>query len=232
MTASQDESSASLAWKEAENTPSIKGIDLFSTRVWQSQLNSLAPQFPTWVDAINDLRKASPEPAGRSNRLGWNSIDMAILNSHPFDALQAAVRSCCEVATRQMGHGDRSLDLESWVNIHDRGGFNFLHMHEGALLSGVFYLQSPNGSGSLVFRDPRPLIVYASTEGEWANAHNEVHLRPEAGMIVLFPPWLEHYVEPHQGDIPRISISFNILKRSPEIGSLPAAANILLPEQS
>jgi hypothetical protein len=144
---------------------------------------------------------------------------------------KGAVRSCCAVAIRQMGHGDQRLQLESWVNIHDRGGFNFLHMHEGALLSGVFYLHSPDGSGSLVFRDPRPLIVNTSTEGAWANAHNEVHLQPEAGMIVLFPPWLEHYVEPHQNDIPRISISFNILKLPPKIGPWSAAADVQLSEQ-
>ena len=210
MTASQRHS-AGVVWKGAQSAPSVEQIDLFPTRVWKSRLHGLAPHFPTWVDAANDLRSASPNPAGRSNRLGWNSIDTAVLNRPEFDALNGAVNACCRQAIRQMGHGDRKFELESWINMHDRGGFNFLHMHDGALLSGVFYLQSPDGSGSLVFRDPRPLIIHAATEGAWANAHNEVHLRPEVGMIVLFPPWLEHYVEPHQNDVPRISISFNVL---------------------
>ena len=186
-------------------------IDLFQTRVWQFRLNSLEPCFAAWIDAANDLRNASPEPAGRSNRLGWNSTEMAILNRREFDALNGAVRACCEEALQQMGRGDRTFELESWFNIHDRGGFNFLHMHEGARLSGVFYLQSPHGSGSLVFRDPRPGVIMASSSGAWANAHNEVHVKPQAGMVVLFPPWLEHYVEPHLNDISRISISFNVL---------------------
>jgi uncharacterized protein (TIGR02466 family) len=211
MTAPQGPSCAGVVGRGPESALSVEHIDLFPTRVWRSRLNDLAPHFPAWVDAANALRKTSPEPAGRSNRLGWNSTDTAVLDRHEFDALHHAVRACCGLAMGQMGQGDGRLRLESWVNMHDRGGFNFLHMHEGALLSGVFYLQSPHGSGSLVFRDPRPLIIHAATDGAWANAHNEVHLQPEAGLIVLFPPWLEHYVEPHQNDVPRISISFNVL---------------------
>jgi len=111
-----------------------------------------------------------------------------------------------------MGRGDLPFQLESWVNLHDRGGFNFLHIHDGTLLSGVFYLQVPSGSGDLVFRDPRPGVLNASFKGSDVNGHSDVHLRPETGLVVIFPSWLEHYVEPHENDIVRISISFNALK--------------------
>ena len=36
-----------------------------------------------------------------------------------------------------------------------------------------------------------------------------MHLRPSDGLLVLFPCWMEHYVEPHEGDEPRITIAFN-----------------------
>ena len=32
-----------------------------------------------------------------------------------------------------------------------------------------------------------------------------------AGLLVLFPCWMEHFVEPHESDEPRISISFNVV---------------------
>src|ERR1700734_198657 len=66
--------------KTPQKTLSVEEIDLFPTRIWQSRLTSLAPHFPAWVAAVNGMRDASPEPAGRSNRLGWNSADTAILN--------------------------------------------------------------------------------------------------------------------------------------------------------
>ncbi len=32
---------------------------------------------------------------------------------------------------------------------------------------------------------------------------------PSEGLLVLFPCWMEHYVEPHESDEPRITIAFN-----------------------
>ena len=92
---------------------------------------------------------------------------------------------------------------------HDRGGFNFLHMHEGSLLSGSFYLQVPPGSGQFVFRDPRPGVLHGFVKGGVPNGHADIHLTPSAGLLVLFPCWMEHYVEPHDSDEPRITIAFN-----------------------
>jgi hypothetical protein len=37
-----------------------------------------------------------------------------------------------------------------------------------------------------------------------------VIFRAEAGMMVLFPSWLYHFVNPFFGDGERISIAFNI----------------------
>jgi uncharacterized protein (TIGR02466 family) len=190
---------------------SIENIDLFPTRIWQSRLTGQAHLFAGWISTVNALRAASPTPAGRSNRLGWNSSDKAVLNHPSFAELNAALRACSQHALRQMGYEAPTFDLESWINIHDRGGFNFLHIHDNTRLSGVFYLQVPSGSGSLVFRDPRSGVVNSPFKGSSANAHNDVQLSPEVGLVAMFPHWLEHHVEPHDNDIPRISISFNAI---------------------
>jgi uncharacterized protein (TIGR02466 family) len=113
-----------------------------------------------------------------------------------------------------MGLKDQSFRLESWINMHDRGGFNFEHMHDGSLLSGAFYLHVPPGSGGLVLRDPRPRTAGAFLKAGVANAINDLYIEPRVGLLVLFPYWLEHHVEPHENDIPRISISFNALSSS------------------
>ncbi len=36
-----------------------------------------------------------------------------------------------------------------------------------------------------------------------------VRVRPEAGLLVIFPSWLYHWVHPYMGDRPRIAVSFN-----------------------
>jgi uncharacterized protein (TIGR02466 family) len=189
--------------------PALKPHDLFPTRIWQAHLDALDPYLERWAQAVLALRAANPKPAGRTVRQGWNSEDMKVLEREEFAPLRAAIRSACTEALREMGQGERAFYLQSWINLHDRGGFNFLHMHEGSLLSGSFYLQVPPGSGEFVFRDPRPGVIHGYVKGGVPNGHADVHLRPSDGLLVLFPCWMEHYVEPHEGDEPRITIAFN-----------------------
>ena len=190
--------------------PALDAFDLFATRIWQGRTPALAAQFPAWIETVLAMRAASPKPAGRTNRHGWNSEDMAVLERSEFAALRQAIHGACASALREMNHRD-AFRLQSWINIHDRGGFNFLHVHEGCLLSGSFYLKVPSGSGKLVFRDPRAGVVHGYVKGAVPNGYSDIHLAPEAGLIVLFPCWMEHYVEPHDSDEPRIVVAFNAL---------------------
>jgi uncharacterized protein (TIGR02466 family) len=191
--------------------PPARPFDLFPTRIWQIHVTQLSPHFAAWVEAIRAMREAEPVPAGRTNRRGWNSTDNAVLDRPTFEPLHQAVRHYCEQAFSEMGVDSQAFKIQSWVNIHDRGGFNFQHMHEGALLSGTFYLQVPEGSGVLVFKDPRPGVLNSYAKGGGANAYKDIQLRPSAGLLVLFPNWLEHFVEPHDNDTSRICIPFNAL---------------------
>jgi uncharacterized protein (TIGR02466 family) len=192
--------------------PVLDSFDLFPTRIWQSRLEPLLPHLDRWVKAVLAMRAAAPAPAGRTVRQGWNSEDMAVLEQPAFAALQPAVRAACAAALGEMGRSNIAFSLQSWINMHDRGGFNFLHMHEGSFLSGSFYLSAPPGSGQFVFRDPRPGVLHGCVKGGVPNGHADVHLTPSAGLLVLFPCWMEHYVEPHASDEPRITIAFNAVE--------------------
>lgn len=188
---------------------SLESFDLFPSRIWQTQLPGLMAQLPGWTRVVLAMRAANPAPAGRTVRHGWNSSDMAVLERPEFAALNQAIRAACSAALSEMGQEKISFTLQSWINMHDRGGFNFLHMHEGSLLSGSFYLSVPTGSGQFVFRDPRPGVLNGSIKGGVPNGHADVHLTPSPGLMVLFPCWMEHYVEPHESEQPRITIAFN-----------------------
>jgi uncharacterized protein (TIGR02466 family) len=189
-------------------SPALRSFDLFPTRIWQASLTQLTPQQQNWITSVLAQREAHPRPAGRTNRQGWNSEDMAVLEQPVFALLAQAVRAGCATALNEMGVR-APFQLQSWINMHDRGGFNFPHVHEGCLLSGCFYLNVPAGSGKLVFRDPRAGVIHGYVKGAVPNGYSDIHLTPEAGLLVLFPSWMEHFVEPHDSDEARISISFN-----------------------
>lgn len=189
----------------------LQAFDLFPTRIWQTKLQATAGQTADWVAAVHRMRAASPEPAGRTNRFGWNSKDMAVLDQPIFAALRDFIRTCCTLALAEMGAPDVPFALQSWVNLHERGGFNYLHVHEGSLLSGSFYLRVPPRSGRLVFRDPRPGVIHGCVNGAVPNGHRDIHLTPHKGLAVFFPCWMEHYVEPHDNDEPRIVIAYNAI---------------------
>lgn len=189
--------------------PALESYDLFPTRIWQAHLAALRPLLLEWVAWVHALRAEQPEPAGRTNRNGWNSREMAVLERPNVAPLRQAVLQACTGALGEMGLDTQRFKLQSWINLHERGGFNFLHMHEGSLLSGSFYLKVPPRSGALVFRDPRPGVLHSAVKGPVPNGHADIRLAPSEGLLVLFPCWMEHYVEPHEGDEPRICIAFN-----------------------
>lgn len=203
----------SLKTRLGDGTPvrpePLPAFDLFATRIWQVELSELAGEFPAWVREAHALRRRSPEPAGRTNRGGWNSTSNAVLDAPGFAGLNDRIRRACRTALIEMGVAEPAFRLQSWFNIHDRGGFNFLHMHDNVMLSGCFYLSVPAGSGNLVFRDPRPGVLNSFIKGNGPNAHKDVQLKPRDGLLVLFPHWLEHYVEPHDANEARIAIPFN-----------------------
>jgi len=59
----------------------------------------------------------------------------------------------------------------------------------------------------LEFLDPRAGVDAVTAPGD---PYGEpFRVRPQAGLLVIFPSWLYHWVHPYAGKTPRIAISFN-----------------------
>ncbi|MEX2453910.1 MAG: TIGR02466 family protein [Rhodospirillaceae bacterium] len=94
----------------------------------------------------------------------------------------------------------------AWANVLREGGYNKVHNHPGAVWSAVYYVADGEpydnlpGTGLFEFMDPRPGNIHGGKEV----------IRPDAGLLMMFPSWLYHYVNPHHGKRERISIAFNM----------------------
>jgi uncharacterized protein (TIGR02466 family) len=185
--------------------------DVFPTRLWFFDLEELVPRIEDWREQIAGWRRTDPAPAGRSNRMGWNS-GKGLFAHDAFKPLQDAANTCFSHAFKDMRLSEAvRFRLEGWVNMHDRGGFNTLHVHPNVLLCGCFYLQVPEAAGPIVFRDPRPGVVLTPFAGKGVHCGGDLSVRPSAGQLIVFPNWLEHRVEPNDDTAPRISIAMNAL---------------------
>lgn len=44
------------------------------------------------------------------------------------------------------------------------------------------------------------------------NSYCDVHFTSEPGLLVLFPHWLEHFVEPHDNDESHVMVAFDAIE--------------------
>lgn len=184
---------------------------VFATTIWSVELPQLAPHLEEWTQALDAKMAAEKEGVGRSTRGGWSG-PKTLFEEPPFKPL-------AQEATKQFGQCLRAMGvpngfrfaLEAWGNIHERGGYNKLHIHREAILSGVFYLSRPDDSGAIVLHDPRPGTLFSRPFGAGVNRWSELRLTPPTGSMLMFPNWMEHSVEPNLSDERRYSIAINAI---------------------
>ena len=175
--------------------------DVFSTPIWGFVLDNEHYHAMDYVDYILDM-KANNESLYKSNfNNGWHS--RCDLFEHSI--FKELGRSLLNIATDILRPyiEDELEFLEMWAMVNNRHSYNAHHVHEG-VLSGVFYLQAPKDSGRLILCNP------AVRSHSHQIRCKDFPIEPEKLALIMFPSWLEHYVEPSQTDEERIAISFNI----------------------
>jgi uncharacterized protein (TIGR02466 family) len=116
-------------------------------------------------------------------------------------------------ATAGSGAFKGNLSVSAWATVCSAGAYHAPHSHPDSAWSGVYYVNAGTGnpgrplSGVLEFLDPRAGVEAVSAPGD---PYGEpARVRPEAGLLVVFPSWLYHWVHPYAGQTPRIAVSFN-----------------------
>ena len=116
--------------------------------------------------------------------------------------------------------GDIPISITGWTVINRPGDDNAIHNHAANVISGALYISVPEGmtGGAIAFQDPRfnltahvtPIMRNLGIRPPWME--ELLRITPGAGSIILFPSWLNHYVEKFAHKDPeavRIVVSFN-----------------------
>lgn len=102
--------------------------------------------------------------------------------------------------------------LNMWTTVYPPGAFVPQHIHDNALISGVYYAKATPNCGDLVFTDPawvaknmvsRGANVFPTIPTKWTQPVS-------SGAMVLFPAWLPHHTKANKSQEDRIIVSFNI----------------------
>ena len=109
-----------------------------------------------------------------------------------------------------IGAPDQNYKIASaWSVRLNSGGFHINHIHPEGWLSSAFYVRTPSAlegmEGALKFGEPGPPT---------SPVLREDHLvRPEPGLLVLFPAYMWHGTVPFSSGDARLSCAFDIVRQ-------------------
>ena len=111
--------------------------------------------------------------------------------------------------------------IQGWPSINRFGDYHDAHNHPRAYLSGTYYVKVPTTMeklktrkdvrpGCITFYDPRGAVnMNAIRDDPYVDP--EYTVRPEPGMLLMWPAFINHFVHPNLSKATRVSISFNIM---------------------
>jgi uncharacterized protein (TIGR02466 family) len=104
-------------------------------------------------------------------------------------------------------HHSRLNIYESWINFGKQYSYQSIHNHSPADISGVYYYMTNCLDGNIVFNCESTGLKTS----KWINVNSQIPISPKNGKLILFPSYLEHFVEMNETDSERISLSFNLM---------------------
>jgi Flp pilus assembly protein TadD len=105
-------------------------------------------------------------------------------------------------------------EINIWATLCREGGNIDTHIHEESWLSGAYYVELPDDLGDDE-SDPSGWIEFGRPHAEVPFPEDATVrlVKPQEGLLVLFPSYLFHRTIPHRGDSHRISVSFDLIRK-------------------
>ena len=154
------------------------------------------------VDLLDPLREAAiaryktRRSTPTLNVGGWRSDDLAFWGEACATALIEAIYS-------RVAFGE----IVTWAMVNRLGSHHPRHRHDGAIVSGIYYLDPGEDPSS-------PTVFELGARGRDGakpkRGAPEMAVDATAGRLVLFPGDMWHGTRPYAGDRPRITVTFDV----------------------
>jgi len=187
--------------------PKYDSFGLFPTLVMMFDLSE-NPHIDTVRKVANNTKTSEHRIMHNSESTYDESQGNNWLDLPALGGFKETIQQCINEYSDTYGVAKLQI-TNSWMNRVGVGGAVKPHRHEMSVISGAFYPIADQGSTGLIFKSPLlPLKMneFSLTETLY-NAYDQ-HMPCEAGKLILFPSWIEHYTEENTTDN-RITVSFN-----------------------
>ena len=206
-------------------SPAFKNMikDLFPTPVYETFLEPTKEVQDTMIHYVHDFLEKNQEHFANVPSLTGEVLgDYQISDKPEFKWLSEQVFSHCSKYIEEIGATMEHSELwavQSWPVVCVTNSYVGYHRHSQSHFSAVYYVQCDDDceSGELVIHahEPNPLSNLPIYH-EKSTVHNRRRdlILPKKGKLVIFPSVLAHEVLPYYGDLPRFSVSFDIMVTS------------------
>lgn len=160
-------------------------------------------------------------PQSHATRKGRHSGELLTEPKGPVAGLEAEIFRLASTYRDDLGadsnhpfvaRAPKDWTLSVWGVVMQAAGHQIPHIHPAAWLSGVYYPRLPGIVGEDQ-GDKAGWIEFGRPPEHFHNARApETHsVRPEPGLMVLFPSYFYHHTVPFEADETRISIAFDLM---------------------
>ena len=189
---------------------------LFPTPVYQNCLEFRPSELKSMIDYVSNLDWASDKDIYEGPNGETTKLEADLLSEPELENLRKKIdKEVYNFAkSLQIDFGKHGLKrINSWGNLQKKGNYIKEHRHNNTQFSGVFYLQTPENSGDIIFTTRNATWINSYWEPSLTGYDDlnsfEKRFRPQQCGIFLFPAHLDHYVTPSHSEEERYSISFN-----------------------
>ncbi len=190
-----------------------------------SEFSSLGEFNAALVNHVRNHPSMIRDPIEGATRGGDHTEELLVEPKGPFTLFERIVNDAVsdylqtlpsDPTHPYLAHRPRRWQLTVWGVVLRAQGHQIAHMHPGGWVSGVYYAKLPAvvNSGA---DQPAGWIEFGRPPEEFGSqAKPDVQLvRPEEGLLLLFPSYVYHRTLPYESPDERVSIAFDAL---PEFG--------------
>jgi uncharacterized protein (TIGR02466 family) len=156
----------------------------------------------------DDYGNTEPDDANMS----LVSTNLHVLDDNKFKFLKdKLMKEFSLYASGVMKYTNEFEITTSWFTMSTKGQSSNFHNHNNCMMSAVLYLQTNENSGNIIFENFSNSRFALHIEEYNVFNSPQWFLKPEDGLLVIFPSEVHHKIVENESDTTRYSLAFNLI---------------------